>query len=100
MFTVTGRLLPDNELYDVQVEDAFAVAGGGWGIVRGNPGALALLDSLAGDQVAPTPTGPFYTLTDADPAAILSALLEHTEVLDVGGDAPDVSGDMELDAKG
>jgi hypothetical protein len=92
-FTVTGRMRDDDaSLYDVTV-DGFGPPGT-WGVLTGSPVVVALLAGLEGQSVAASPTGPFYALNRRDPAAILTALVEHTEVLATSGDVPSIDGEV------
>lgn len=91
-FTVTGRMRDDDgTLYDVTV-DGFG-APGTWGVLTGSPAVVALLAALEGQSVAAGPDGPFYALNRRDPTAILTALIEHTDVLGTAGDVPNIHGD-------
>lgn len=98
MFTVTGRMRDTAKPYDVQVDDLRPPDL--WGIVRGTSDALALLMGLDGQGVAASPTGPFYKLNRHAEDSILAALVQHTEVLAVGGEPPDISGDLPAGAVG
>jgi hypothetical protein len=95
-FTVTGQLKPAGQWYDAEIDTDQA---NGWGVVKNaHSGVIALLAGLVGHQVEASPTGPFYTLTPGDPAAILAALMQHTEVSQTSGELPDVSGDVPVGA--
>jgi hypothetical protein len=62
------------------------------GCVAGDPGVLALLQEQEGEPWAATPTGPFGVLDLTDPASVLGALTDHTDVTSLTGDYPDLVG--------
>jgi hypothetical protein len=62
------------------------------GCVAGDPGVLSLLQEQEGEPWAATPTGPFGVLDLADPASVLGALSDHTDVTSLTGDYPDLAG--------
>jgi hypothetical protein len=62
------------------------------GIVRGSAHVAARLRLLDGETVKATPVGPFLRFDADDPEAVLAALMEHTDIIEVAGEAPDLLG--------
>lgn len=85
MFTVTGTI--NSVPYRVGVHDE-AVEDNQYGCVMGSDAATALLAVHEGEYVQQTPTHDEVLLSLTDPASVLAALHEFTNVIDVEGDAP------------
>ena len=79
-FTVAGTL--DNTLYEVEV------TGDPRRPVVGSKRVAALVEQYAGETVLATPVGPAYTVDGADEASVLALLVAHSNVREVGDDAP------------
>lgn len=62
------------------------------GCVTGDPGVIGLLRDQAGEPWQATPTGPSGILDLADPASVLGALMDHTDITGIDGNAPDLIG--------
>jgi hypothetical protein len=84
MFTVIGTINSVPYRVGVHNEDM----GENHGVVMGSDNATSLLRLLEGDYVQQTPTHEEVRLSLMDPASVLAALHEHTNVVAVTGDVP------------